>query len=121
MRACCIRKQAFNNPVPVWPELKAETMTTAVVTGTACPLENYLVLPDTSMDARIAAAKAELGNDCIVLGHHYQRDEVVRSPTTRAIRTGFLRSLLRLARATSFSAAYTSWPKAPMYLDATDR
>jgi quinolinate synthase len=30
------------------------------------------------MDARIAAAKAELGDDCIVLGHHYQRDEVVR-------------------------------------------
>jgi quinolinate synthase len=30
------------------------------------------------MDARIAAAKAALGDDCIVLGHHYQRDEVVR-------------------------------------------
>jgi quinolinate synthase len=30
------------------------------------------------MDARIAEAKALLGEDCIVLGHHYQRDEVVR-------------------------------------------
>lgn len=53
-------------------------MATSVVTGTACPLENYLVLPDTSMDARIAAAKNALGDECIVLGHHYQRDEVVR-------------------------------------------
>jgi quinolinate synthase len=78
MRACCIRKQAFNNPVPAEPELKAETMSTAALTGTECLLENYLVLPDNSMDARIAAAKAALGDDCIVLGHHYQRDEVVR-------------------------------------------
>jgi quinolinate synthase len=30
------------------------------------------------MDARIAAAKSALGNDCVVLGHHYQRDEVIR-------------------------------------------
>ena len=30
------------------------------------------------MDSRIAAAKAELGSECVVLGHHYQRDEVVR-------------------------------------------
>src|ERR1022692_1171239 len=30
------------------------------------------------MDRRIAAAKRTLGNECIVLGHHYQRDEVVR-------------------------------------------
>ena len=30
------------------------------------------------MDARIAAAKGTLGEECIVLGHHYQRDEVIR-------------------------------------------
>ena len=30
------------------------------------------------MDGRIAAAKATLGSECIILGHHYQRDEVVR-------------------------------------------
>src|ERR1022692_2462433 len=30
------------------------------------------------MDGRIADAKATLGSECIVLGHHYQRDEVVR-------------------------------------------
>jgi quinolinate synthase len=44
----------------------------------ACSLENYLVQPDHTMDARILAAKGELGRDCVVLGHHYQRDEVIR-------------------------------------------
>ncbi len=30
------------------------------------------------MDARIAAARAALGTDVVLLGHHYQRDEVIR-------------------------------------------
>ena len=30
------------------------------------------------MDARIAAAKRELGGHVVILGHHYQRDEVIR-------------------------------------------
>src|SRR5579863_183143 len=44
----------------------------------SCSLENYLVLPDHSMDGRIAAARARLGATTVILGHHYQRDEVVR-------------------------------------------
>jgi quinolinate synthase len=44
----------------------------------ACSLENYLALPDHSMDGRIAAARAQLGSTTILLGHHYQRDEVIR-------------------------------------------
>ena len=44
----------------------------------SCSLENYLVLPDHSMDARIGAAKRELGSRLVILGHHYQRDEVIR-------------------------------------------
>ncbi|HVZ60308.1 MAG TPA: quinolinate synthase NadA, partial [Terriglobales bacterium] len=44
----------------------------------SCSLENYLVLPDHTMDSRIAAARAELGRECVILGHHYQRDEVIR-------------------------------------------
>jgi quinolinate synthase len=43
-----------------------------------CSLENYLAMPDRSMDSRIAAARAKLGATTVVLGHHYQRDEVVR-------------------------------------------
>ena len=30
------------------------------------------------MDARIAAAKAKLGRRLVILGHHYQRDEVIK-------------------------------------------
>ena len=47
-------------------------------TASNCSLENYLALPDHTMDARIAAARAQLGATTIVLGHHYQRDEVIR-------------------------------------------
>jgi len=50
-----------------------------MATATAvCSLENYLVLPDHTMDERIAAAREILGRDCVILGHHYQRDEVIR-------------------------------------------
>jgi quinolinate synthase len=46
--------------------------------GSTCNLENYLALPDHTMDARIAEARAKLGATTILLGHHYQRDEVIR-------------------------------------------
>ncbi|HEY0786942.1 MAG TPA: quinolinate synthase NadA, partial [Acidobacteriaceae bacterium] len=46
--------------------------------GQACALEHYLELPDHTMDARIAAARETLGSTAILLGHHYQRDEVIR-------------------------------------------
>ena len=47
-------------------------------TGDSCSLENYLALADHSMDERIAAARKKLGATTILLGHHYQRDEVIR-------------------------------------------
>src|SRR4030081_3203906 len=40
--------------------------------------ERYLGLSDEEMDARIAAAKATLGPRLGILGHHYQRDEVIK-------------------------------------------
>jgi len=46
--------------------------------GEACSLDHFLAEPDETMDARIAAARAKLGGHAIVLGHHYQRDEVIR-------------------------------------------
>ncbi|HZS25799.1 MAG TPA: quinolinate synthase NadA [Candidatus Angelobacter sp.] len=45
--------------------------------GVSCSLDNYLVLPDHTMDARIGAARRELGSRAVILGHHYQRDEVI--------------------------------------------
>src|ERR1041385_3476999 len=38
----------------------------------------YLGLSDAEMDARIAAARAKLGNRLVILGHLYQRDEVIK-------------------------------------------
>ena len=40
--------------------------------------ERYLGLSDEEMDRRIAAAKATLGKRLVILGHHYQRDEVMK-------------------------------------------
>src|SRR5215831_19315717 len=46
--------------------------------GVGCDFDNYLLVPDNTLDERIAAAKAKLGKDLVILGHHYQRDEVVK-------------------------------------------
>jgi quinolinate synthase len=40
--------------------------------------ETYLRLPQEELDVRIAAAKAALADRVVILGHHYQRDEVIR-------------------------------------------
>jgi quinolinate synthase len=40
--------------------------------------EKYLRLSDDEMDARIAEAKRTLGERVVILGHHYQRDEVIK-------------------------------------------
>ena len=40
--------------------------------------EKYLGLSDAEMDARITAAQAKLGRRLVILGHHYQRDEVIK-------------------------------------------
>ena len=40
--------------------------------------EQYLGLSDAEMATRIAAARAKLGNRLVILGHHYQRDEVIK-------------------------------------------
>ena len=40
--------------------------------------DRYLGLSDPEMERRIAAAKAALGPRLLILGHHYQRDEVIR-------------------------------------------
>jgi quinolinate synthase len=40
--------------------------------------ERYQMLSDEACDALIAEAKAALGTKAVILGHHYQRDEVIK-------------------------------------------
>ena len=40
--------------------------------------ERYLGLSDVELDRRITDARAALGSRLVVLGHHYQRDEVIK-------------------------------------------
>jgi quinolinate synthase len=41
-------------------------------------LEDYLVMPDAEIAERIEEARRELGPRVVILGHHYQRDDVIR-------------------------------------------
>jgi quinolinate synthase len=40
--------------------------------------DRYLDATDAELDARVGAAKAALGDRVFILGHHYQRDEIIR-------------------------------------------
>jgi len=44
----------------------------------ALPIEKYAGLSDAECEARIVAAKEKLGERLVILGHHYQREEVFR-------------------------------------------
>ena len=41
-------------------------------------LEEFLVMPDTQIAESIEAARETLGKRVVILGHHYQRDDVIR-------------------------------------------
>ncbi|MEO1235918.1 MAG: quinolinate synthase NadA [Planctomycetota bacterium] len=40
--------------------------------------DRYTAMSDAALDAAIAARRAELGPDLVILGHHYQQDEVIQ-------------------------------------------
>ena len=46
--------------------------------ATALDIQDYALLDDSDCEQRIIAAKESLGERCIILGHHYQRNEVFR-------------------------------------------
>lgn len=39
---------------------------------------SYMRMSPAELDERIAAARAKLGDNAVVLGHHYQRDEIIK-------------------------------------------
>ncbi|HEY3081255.1 MAG TPA: quinolinate synthase NadA [Chloroflexota bacterium] len=45
--------------------------------------ERYIRMDDAELDERIGRAKAMLGSDVVVLGHHYQRDEIIKHADVR--------------------------------------
>ena len=48
------------------------------MTATVLALQEFALLDDADCEERIIAAKRKLGSRCVILGHHYQRDEVFR-------------------------------------------
>src|SRR5437762_7457341 len=60
--------------------------------------DRYLRLSDDEMDERIVAAKKALGERLVILGHHYQRDEVIKF-------ADFTGDSLKLARAAASRGA----------------
>ncbi|KFI23856.1 quinolinate synthase NadA [Nitrosococcus oceani] len=44
----------------------------------AAVIQSYIDLRDSECEARVAKAKAALGAQVVILGHHYQREEVFR-------------------------------------------
>ncbi len=104
--------------------------------GVGCDFDSYLLVPDNALDDRIAAAKARLGQDVVILGHHYQRDEVVKFADFRgdSLKLSFQASpisvvtpssspsrLRRPKAAILSSAAYTLWPRAPTFFAVSTR
>ena len=65
------------------------------------------------MDERIAEARYKLGATTILLGHHYQRDEVIRFADFTGDSYKLSQMPPKPTPSTLSSVACTSWPKAP--------
>jgi quinolinate synthase len=49
-----------------------------VLEGTSLLPESYKKLSEAELDARITQARKQLGDKVVILGHHYQRDEIIK-------------------------------------------
>ncbi|ABA56831.1 quinolinate synthetase A [Nitrosococcus oceani ATCC 19707] len=64
----------------------------------AAVIQSYIDLRDSECEARVAKAKAALGAQVVILGHHYQREEVFRF-------TDYAGDSLKLSRQAAVSEA----------------
>ena len=79
-RSCNVTTQQIGGVTLNWagsdtprtPGIRPLTVRDAVIP------ERYLTMDPEEIDRRIAAARAKLGTDVVVLGHHYQRDEIIK-------------------------------------------
>ncbi len=71
------RNDFCKNPVRFLSTADRRNTMSAVLEQTI-PLEDFLVTPETEIAERIEAAQSELGDRVVILGHHYQRDDVIR-------------------------------------------
>ena len=67
--------------------------------------DDYTLATEAELAARIAAAKATLGSKLLILGHHYQRDEVI-------VWADLIGDSFKLAR-------FAAWPNRPTCSPAT--
>jgi hypothetical protein len=74
--------------------------------------EVYRTMSSEELDRRIQEAKEKLGKDLVILGHHYQRDDVIKFADFRGD---------SLKPNTSCSAASISWRKRPTRSPKKDR
>lgn len=52
--------------------------TTTAIAADPLPFEDFRHAPDAELEARIGAVKRDMGASLLILGHHYQQDEVIR-------------------------------------------
>ena len=74
----------------------------------------YWSLSPAEIIARIGAARRKLGERLVVLGHHYQREDIIQFADFRGDSFNLSRWAAERPRpSTSSSAACTSWPRRP--------
>ena len=66
--------------------------------ASAAVVQNYIELDEDECEQRITQARETLGERLVILGHHYQRDEVFRH-------TDFAGDSLKLSREAAQSSA----------------
>ena len=79
-RTCSETSQSVGGVTLFWPgadSSRTPGVRTLSPTDQEIPAR-YLRMSDADLDERITRAKAQLGDDVVVLGHHYQRDEIIK-------------------------------------------